>query len=395
MTRKTYYTCFLILLMPIYVYASDSIKTAGFWTRYSPSKEYISADSGFAARLMKKERCPVQFIYDVDFATYFDNREYHAPYQIPQTILNFRLSPQIGVRIMDRAYGKHEFVAGVSYTQRLGGNWRDIQFNPIAYYHFNYRGFDAGMGAIPYSRRIVPVPEWLMYDSLTYYHPNIQGALLQYHNENGFLEFMCDWRGAQTADRREMFRLLLNGLYQKRWLQVGGLAHMNHKAGFATTYEPVMDDVHLNAFAGADVTKYVPLDSLSLRIGYIFGWQRDRGANDVFANHGLIIELYANWWFIGIKNTFYYGDNLQPLRVRNENSSLGDPFYQSRLYNRTDLFVYLYRSSFLDFYFSWNMHYDSISLQHQQQMSVRFHLEPLMRELAGHQQPHLRGLFDK
>jgi hypothetical protein len=41
------------------------------------------------------------------------------------------------------------------------------------------------------------------------------------------------------------------------------------------------------------------------------------------------------------------------------------------------------------------MHYDGIHLQHQQQMIVRFQLEPLMRELAGHKQTYLRGLFDK
>ena len=270
-----------------------------------------------------------------------------------------------------------------------------MQFDPIAYYHFNYRGFDAGMGAIPYTRRIMPMPEWLMYDSLTYMHPNIQGALLQYRDQRGFVEFMCDWRGAQTETRREMFRLVLNGQYQYKWLQVGGLAHMNHKAGFATTHEPVTDDVHAHAFAGFDVTQYVPLDSLSLRAGYIFGWERDRGTNESFLNHGLIIELYANWWFLGVKNTFYYGDNLEPLRARNVNACLGDPFYQSRIYNRTDLFVYLYRSSFVNFYFSWNMHYDGMRLQHQQQMIVRFQLQPLMEELAGKQKPYLRGLFDK
>lgn len=366
-----------------------------FWTRYSKAPVDMPVDSAFAAKQEVKAQKPVQLLYDVDFTTYFDNREYHEPYQIPQTFLNFRLSPQIGVRILDRAGGRHELVAGVSYTQRLGGNWRDVQFNPIAYYHFNYKGFDAGMGAIPYTRRIMPMPEWLLYDSLTYMHPNIQGALLQYRDQRGFVEFMCDWRGAQTEERREMFRLVLNGQYQYKWLQVGGLAHMNHKAGFAKTYEHVTDDIHAHAFVGFDVTQYVPLDSLSLRTGYIFGWERDRGNNESFLNHGFIMELYANWWFLGVKNTFYYGNNLMPLLARNSNSCLGDPFYQSHIYNRTDLFVYLYRSSFVNFYFSWNMHYDGNRLQHQQQMIVRFELQPLMEELAGKKKPYLRGLFDK
>ena len=372
------------------------ILAVGFWTRFAKEPQERPLDSAFVAKQEAKAQRPVQFIYDVDFTTYFDNREYYKPYQVPQTILNFRLSPQVGVRILDRVGGKHELVAGVNYTQRLGGNWRDVQFNPIAYYHYAYRGFDLGMGAIPYTRRIMPMPEWLMYDSLTYMYPNIQGALLQYRDERGFVELMCDWRGAQTPTRQEMFRLVANGQYQYRWLQVGGLAHMNHKASFAApNHEFVMDDIHAHAFLGADVTRYTPFDSLSIRAGYIFGWQRDREVNESFLNHGLIIELYANWWFLGLKNTFYYGDNLQPLRPRNAFICLGDPFYQSRIYNRTDIFAYLYRSSFVNFYFSWNMHYDGNRLQHQQQMIVRFELEPLMQQLAGHKQPYLRGLFDK
>lgn len=368
----------------------------GFWTRMAKEPQEMPIDSSFQARQEARLTRPVQFIYDVDFTTYFDNREYYAPYQIPQTIFNFRLSPQVGVCILDRIGGRHELVAGVSYTQRLGGDWRDVQFNPIAYYHFDYKGFDIGMGAIPYTRRIMPMPEWLMYDSLTYMHPNIQGALFQYRDERGFVELMCDWRGAQTVERREMFRIVANGQYQYKALQIGGLAHMNHKASFAApNHEQVMDDIHLNAFVGADLTQYTPFDSLSIRAGYIFGWERDRAVDQSWLNHGMIVELYANWWFLGLKNTFYYGDNLMPLRVRNSNACLGDPFYQSRIYNRTDLFVYLYRSSFVNCYFSWNMHYDMHRLQHQQQMIVRFELEPLMQELAGRKQPYLRGLFDK
>ena len=108
------------------------ILAVGFWTRFAKEPQTLPIDSAFAAKQAELANKPVQLLYDVDFSTYFDNREYHAPYQIPKTILNFRLSPEIGVRILDRAGGKHELVAGVSYTQRLGGNWRDVQFDPIA-----------------------------------------------------------------------------------------------------------------------------------------------------------------------------------------------------------------------------------------------------------------------
>lgn len=372
------------------------ILAVGFWSRFAAEPVEMPVDSVWQAKQEAKAQKPVALHYDVDFTTYFDNREYNAPYQRSQTILNYRLSPEVGVRILDRAGGRHVLSAGVSYTQRLGGDWRDVQFDPIAYYRFDYRGFMVSMGAIPYRQRIMPLPDWLLYDSIAYYHPNIQGAHMAYRDQRGFVEFMCDWRGAQTVERREMFRLIANGQYQYKALQVGGLAHLNHKASFARpNHEFVMDDIHLHAFAGADLTQYTPFDSLSIRAGYIFGFQRDREIYESFYNHGLVVELYANWWFLGLKNTFYYGDNLQPLRPRNAFICMGDPFYQSRIYNRTDIFAYLYRSSFVNLYFSWNLHYDGISLQHQQQMIVRFELEPLMAELGGAKRPYLRGLFDK
>ena len=266
-----------------------------------------------------------------------------------------------------------------------------VQTCALPIYHFQYRGFDVGMGAIPYENRIAPLPDWVMYDSLVYMHPNIQGALMSYRDKRGYVEFMCDWRSSQTAERREMFRLVLDGRYQYKWLMTGGLFSLNHKAGFAApNHEAVMDDINLNAFVGVNLSSYTPLDSLSLQVGYIFEWERDRATDESLFPQGMLVELYARWWFLGLKNTFYYGENLQPFRSRNAYFNLGDPFYQSRLYNRTDLIVYLYRSSFVNFYFSWNMHYDTYHLQHQQQLIVRFNLDGIW-----HRHGELRGLFDK
>ena len=53
----------------------------------------------------------------------------------------------------------------------------------------------------------------------------------------------------------------------------------------------------------------------------------------------------------------------------------GDPFYQSTFYNRTDLILHIYKTSFVHCFFSWNMHYDTYSLQHQQYIIVHFNLD--------------------
>lgn len=387
----------ILLLMALPIVAQvDSVPAEGFWLRYSKHHRMVARDTAYEARQMRLEAKRVRFVYDVDFDAYFDNREYDTRYQMPQTIFNTRLSPSVGVRIRDYSGGKHTLMAGVRYTQRLGGDWKDVQFDPTAFYRYQFRGFDLALGAIPYEQRLRALPDWLLYDSIAYWHPNIQGALFQYSDHRGYVSLMCDWRGARTWSRREMFRIIADGEYRHKWLLVGGLAHLNHTACTDENgpEESLFDDINVNVNLGADLTKYTPLDSLSIRAGYIYGFARERRVSDTRHVHGLLIELYANWWFIGLKNTFYYGNNLQPLRHRiGATMCQGDPFYQSPLYNRTDIFLYLYRSSFVNFYFSWNMHYDGHMLQHQQQIIARFSLDGVLNHKGD--KPYLRGLFDK
>lgn len=331
-----------------------------------------------------------KFLYNVDFAAYFDNREYSGKYQTPQTIFSFRLSPEIGVGLTDRKGGTHKLIGGVHYTQPLGGDWGNVRFEPTAYYQFKYKGFAVAMGAIPFKERMEILPDWLMYDSIAYARPNIQGALMSYGSRHGFVEFMCDWRGMPTPTRREMFRLLLNGCYRYKWLTVGGYGQINHKANFAkpTPREGVCDDIYVNPQVGFDVSDYLPMDSLALRVGYILGFQNDREKDLYFKPQGVMVELFAAWRFLGLRNTLYYGDNLMPNReAYGADLNQGDPFYQSNFYNRTDVFVYIYRNNFVNCYFSWNFHYDGSKLYHQQQLMLRFSLD------GFHRTDKLKGFF--
>lgn len=324
----------------------------------------------------------VSFAYDLDFATSFDNREYHAPYQIPQTVFDFHLAPEIGVQVCDGAGGIHRVMAGVHYIQPLGGNWRDALFMPTAYYHFEYKGLNLQLGAVPFTHRVHRLPDWLMYDSIACRHPNIQGALISYEDNRGYVEIMCDWRGSQTTERREMFRIVADGEYRYKWLTVGGIAQLNHKARFAepTPWEGVCDDIFISPQVGFDVTGYLPVDSFAVRLGYILGIQNDRAASNMLMPQGFNAELMFNWWFIGVRDEFYVGDPLMPLFTKwGHELNQGDPFFQSKIYNRLELFAYIYRSNFVNCKFSWNMHWDGISLQHQQLLSVRFNLREALR----------------
>jgi len=394
-------TCCFVL---VNAQAADSVVVRGFWQRYTKQPSKVLLDSTWEQKQAAESARRVRFVYDVDFASYFDNREYKSDIQFPQTIFSFRLSPSIGVQIRDKVGGKHKLLAGVRYTQPLGGNWKNANVIPTAYYHYSNYGVNLQLGAVPYENRILSMPDWLQYDSIAYIRSNVQGALISYQDKRGYVEFMCDWRSARDSARREMFRILLNGQYQYKWFFIGGLIHMNHvdcSADPEIQYrESLYDDVNWSAYVGLNFSQLTPLDSLALKVSYIGGIANARAWKQMFIPQGTLIELYLNWWFLGIKNTTYVGDNLQPLRFSKDlgrpignQMCQGDPFYQARFYNRTDIFAYLYRSSFVNCYLSYNLHYQGGKLQHQQQVIVRFNLGGLLEEEK--RGTMLRGLFDK
>ena len=172
-----------------------------------------------------------KFTYDIDFISYFDNREYKEPFQIPQTIFAFRFAPTAGVIFTDTLQGTHSVMLGTHYIQPIGANLYESKLLPTAYYGLT-KGVCTPSGSNIH-KRIAILPHFLMYDSCASSHPNIQGGIFQYSSKLGFAEFMCDWRGAQSPERREMFRLILNGQFKHKWFFTGGFAQLNHKANFA------------------------------------------------------------------------------------------------------------------------------------------------------------------
>ncbi len=320
--------------------------------------------------------------YDVDALFFFDNREYKAPYHDDCTLFAIRLAPEIGVGFNDHKGGMHRLMAGVSYIQPMGGNWHDIRVYPTAYYQYSYKGFRMSLGAVPYKYFHRPLPDFLRYDSIAYFYPNIQGALFQYSSKHGFVEAMLDWRGLQKPDQREMFRIVIDGEYAYQGFfrySVGGIAQLNHKANHAdpTPHEGVCDDAYISPNVGIDFASPTPLDTLALRASYIYGYQRERITNTLMQPHGFLLEFNINWRWVGARNTFYYGGNLMPFyNTYCADLNQGDPFYQSRIYNRTDFYVYFVRMAFVNCYFSWNMHYvPDGGLQHQQQLVAIFSLD--------------------
>lgn len=324
--------------------------------------------------------CAQTFLYDVDFVMDFDNRESYNPYEASGTIFGVRLTPTIGVAFDDSIGGQHRLMAGVSYIQPFGSRWRDCTVTPTVYYQYDSHGFRLNFGFLPYDYLFCSLPDYLRSDSLAFAYPNIQGALLQYRSKWGYIEMLCDWRGMMTPETREAFRIAGGGKFCYQWFYAGGFAQMNHLS-HSTLVKGVCDDVVLNPLVGVNLASLTPLDSLSLQAGYIMGWQRDRKANVSELAHGFHADIALRWRFVGFRNELYIGQNQMPLypaygSILNQ----GDPHYQARIYNRTDLYLYLIRRSFVTAYAGWNLIYvQGYGLSHQQQLVCRFNLGETLR----------------
>ena len=132
-------------------------------------------------------------------------------------------------------------------------------------------------------RLIENAPSYLQYDSLTYFRPNIQGALFQYVAPKGFVEMYVDWRRMQTNTDREAFMVAGNGRWQPVSLFfMGGRAVMNHlaRARKSPESETVTDDIIFNPYVGLDLSRRTGLDSLTLKCGYLLSLERRRGTDD-------------------------------------------------------------------------------------------------------------------
>lgn len=334
-----------------------------------------------------------ELLYDVDFVFDFDNRESHYAYEQSGTIFGLRLTPTIGVGFCDSLGGNHSLMAGVSYIQPFGADWREAHVTPTVFYRYEQLGWRLHFGLVPYTELTEALPDYLRSDSLAFAYPNIQGALFQYRSRRGYFEALCDWRGMMTDSVREAFRLIGVGKIRYRWLYAGGYAQLNHLSHSATVLG-VVDDIVVNPLVGVDFESLTPLDCLSLQAGYIFTWNRDRRAHDSRFMHGLHVDANLRWRFIGLRNETYFGGNMMPFYpTYGVLANQGDPRYQSRIYNRTDLHFYLLRRPFVTVYAGWNLLYlEGFKLSHQQQLVCRFNLQETLRysRLTKQEQQALR-----
>ena len=306
----------------------------------------------------------VRFAYDVNFEMNFDNRENTSDLSPSMTVFGARLTPEIGIGVTQGNGTLHRVMLGVDIMKDFGrgpdaspdglvpGNKgyanADLFKEMTMYYRMDRRmgktDFSLTAGIFPkrfsMSREYSPA---FISDSLKFYDNNYEGLLLSFSRPKSCYEVGCDWMGMFGRYERERFMLFSHGRSQiLSWLSLGYTAYMYHYA-CSSTVDGVVDNILLNPWICLDAAPVVPLQQLSLTVGWLQGAQQDRlNVGEYVFPFGAEFTFNVRKWNVGLRNRLFLGRDMMPYYDSRDaggykyGNSLywGDPFY--RLFSGND-----------------------------------------------------------
>jgi len=316
------------------------------------------------------------FEWSIGALGFVDNREYQSAYQNDQSMLGIRLAPEIGV-----GFGEyHHLRTGVNVLKEFG---RDMNKNDVvytAYYHYNKKPFSFYFGSFPRQFAVGDFPAVFFQDSLTYFQPNLEGFVWRYEKQKGYASLFLNWDSRQSVLQREIFTAGSAGILRKNIFYGKYQYSYRHYAlrSISDEEERIHDNGLLHAAVGVNLTEKTNFDTLYINAGYLVGHERRRTVGRWKAPQGLFVEAQAEWQGIGIKNTLYAGEGLMiyyKTPYNEGNLYSGDPYYQAKFYNRTDLYIKLITSTWANACFDWSFHYDGYRISSQQQFILTVNID--------------------
>lgn len=264
---------------------------------------------------------------NLNFHGFADNREYARSKRFSETIFGLRVTPSVGL-LIDSA---HRIRLGVNVMHEFGSPKFSNKADIVAYYQYLKKNWNFYMGAFPREGLISDFPRAIMNDTLNYYRPNVEGMLVKYENENWKQVIFIDWTSRQTATARENFIFGFSGRYKKDAFFVSHYAMMLHNAGpgIPIPDDHIQDNGAAMVKAGVDLSHKTFLDSLTISAGGMMSFERTRTQGGWQTPKGLVVDLSMEYHRFGITNFFYKGEGHHLI--------MGDKFYTSKTYNRTDL----------------------------------------------------------
>lgn len=291
-------------------------------------------------------------VWAIDFNSVFANREGGDDMRPDQTFLFTRLQPEVGVQLADAMSNTHRLMGGVAWYQPLNDHLDGYKVLPTLYYQgTTASGWQLTAGA--FGRHLLrhDLPRYLWSDSLNYCTPNVRGIMAQYQSDKGWLQVVFDWRQMQSRSKREAFNVVFSGSIDLGRSPLYGLAHLqyNHlaKRKEAPQGEGVNDDVTLNPMLGCRVN--IGRVACSAEAGAVIQLQRHRAEHKWHTPVGFVGNLNARWRWLEVRESVWAGRDMFPLYdLLGSELNLGDPYYRSRFYSRTDVRAHLFNNDKVD-----------------------------------------------
>lgn len=319
-----------------------------------------------------KDKAKVKFAYDVDFETYFDNRElYRSNFSTSMSIFGARLTPYVGFEVKQKNMS-HSVMAGIDVQKDFGASpisgkyaagapdeQKKTQsnlalFGEITMYYrlrAQAKDNDIEMYAGIFPRRFCSEEYGRAFisDSLRFYDNNLEGVLLKVTRPKAAFEIGADWCGKIGKARREKFLIFAAGHgYVLPWLNMGYAVSGEHLASSEEVWG-VVDNILCNAWMKFEFDKMLPLDKFSLRLGWLQSFQQDRRMTHkyIFPGGGEV-KFNIQKWGVGVENDLYVGTDLLPYYncvdgggfKYGERLYFSDPFYRVWDDGRTGIGTY-------------------------------------------------------
>jgi len=259
---------------------------------------------------------------------FLDDHEYDALIPLRKTISGTRTEIDLGYN----ADSLNHFVVGVNPLHEFGGVPFYVQVNPVAYYSYTSPHWLYNMGEFP-RNDLLQYPRALLNDSVQYYRPNVEGALLRNINRFGYETAWIDWISRQTPTNRNQFMAGELGKFVPDPGHAFYVAHyllFMHNAGTKSdTAAPIRDQGGFQLRLGLDFSHRTVFDSLKFEAGGMFTEYRVRSMFSWRTSEGFVASVYISRKRFSIFDEFYKGT---PNYL-----TFGDPFYSKTIYNRLDL----------------------------------------------------------
>ena len=280
--------------------------------------------------------------YDAGFEMNFDNREYYrSSFSRSMTIFAGRLTPSVDISFKQDETTGHRLMIGADVMKDFGAPDAELLSEIVFHYtlekHLGNTGLRISAGVMPRSWMLDNYSEAFISDSLAFYDNNIEGLLIQVRRPSAEFELGCDWMGQYGQDSRERFMIFSSGEARlSSFISLGYAAHMYHFAN-SYTQKGVVDNILLNPWVKLELAHMANMQDLSVRAGYLQGFQHDRAKSEFFAYPcGLELDVEARKWNFGVQNKLFYGTDMMPYYNTSDNTGekygtrlyFGDPFYR-------------------------------------------------------------------